>query len=223
MADYQIVDLNESEDKIFENEWDKMWVKHTIARELVDLYQDHKDAIKEALRIAKYQLESTFGGVNAQTNEIGWSPILPNFLLTASSATAYSTRTWNKYITTSDVVSATTYGWLDWIGSSTTSLKLTKYGTMIITGFADPVDEPKIDAVLAKIKGRDYPIWNFGEGMSETDWHVCELPAPIVVEKEQEIYLQELAGRAGLDKLRPIGVFYAKGDYLRSKTAYAQV
>lgn len=223
MTDYQIVDTTDAENAIFENEWDKLWAKHTKARELLDIYQDHKDAIKEALKIAKYQLESTFGGVNAQTNEIGWGPILPNFLLTASSATAYSVRTWNKYIATGDVVSASTYGWLDFIGSSTTSLKLAKYGTMIIIGFADPVDEPKIDAILAKIKGRDYPIWNFGESMSDTDWHVFELPAPIIVEKEQEIYLQELAGRAGLDKLRPIGVFYAKGDYMRSKTAYAQV
>lgn len=222
MADYQVVDLTDPENTIFEAEWDKLWTNHFRVREVIDLFQDHKDAIKEAARVAKYQLETVFGGANARTNEFGWSPILPNHLLATTTPT-YATKTWNKYIATSDVTSSTTYGWLDFIGSSTSNLKLTKYGTMIIIGFADPVEEPKIDAILAKVKGVDYPIWPFGEQMSETDWHVYELPAPIIVEKEQEIYFQALAGRAGLDKLRPLGVFFSKGDYMRSKTAYAQV
>uniref|UniRef100_A0A6M3JYW9 Uncharacterized protein n=1 Tax=viral metagenome TaxID=1070528 RepID=A0A6M3JYW9_9ZZZZ len=223
MADYQVVNETDAENTIFENEWDKLWTNHFRAREVIDIYQDHKDAIKECLRVAKYQLESTFGGANAQTNEIGWMPILPNFLLAlpAAATATYATATWNRYITTANV----TTRWNDWIigADAGSSLKMTKYGTMIIIGFADPVEEPKIDGILAKIKGKEYPIWAFGDQMSETDWHVYELPAPIIIEKEQEIYLQALAGRAGLDKLRPLGVFFAKGDYMRNKTAYAQV
>jgi hypothetical protein len=46
---------------------------------------------------------------------------------------------------------------------------------------------------------------------------------PIILEKEQEMYLQVLVGRAGLSKFRPLGVNFSKGDYLRQKTAYAQV
>lgn len=216
--EYQIVELTSKEDEIFEAEWDKFITRHTKVREVVDVYQDHKDWIKEACRIAKYQLEAPFGGINAKTNEFGWMPILPNFLLATSTPT-YATATWVQYITTTNV----TTRWIDWIGTSSSNLKLSKYGTLITIGFHDPVEVPKIDGLLAKVKGTDYPIWYFGEAMEETDYHVYELTDPIIVEKEQEFYIQELCGRAGVTKIRPIGVYYAKGDHMRDKNAYAKV
>lgn len=217
--EYQKVDFVQAEDDLFENQWDKFVTKHFRAREFLDLFQDHKDAIKEAARVAKYQLEAPFGGANASTNQFGWGPILPNHLLATSTPT-YATATWMQYITTANVTSR----WIDWIGTSASNLKLTKYGTMIVIGFADP--EPgdgKIGAILAKIKGRDYPIWDFNDMMVDTDMKVVELVEPFIVEKEQEFYLQQRADRAGVTQLRPIGVFYAKGDYMRDKNAYAKI
>ncbi len=217
--DYQKVDLIQTEDDLFENQWDKFVTKHFRSREFLDMFQDHKDAIKEACRVAKYQLEAPFGGANASTNQFGWGPILPNHLL-ATSAPTYATATWMQYITTANV----TTRWIDWIGTSSSNLKLTKYGTMIIVGFADP--EPgdgKIGAILAKIKGKDYPIWDFNDSMVDTDLKIYELVEPFIVEKEQEFYLQERADRAGVTQLRPVGVFFAKGDYMRDKSAYAKV
>lgn len=224
MAEYQKVELTNLEDQLFENQWDKFLTTHFKAREVIDVFQDHKDIIKEAARVAKYQLESTFGGVNAETNQFGWMPILPNFLR-ATSTPAYSTATWVQDITTANVVSR----WIDWIGSSSTNLKLTKYGTMIIVGFSDPQVNvelgamPRIGAVLAKIKGKDYPIWDFGESMIYSDYPIYELVEPVIVEKEQEIYLQQRADRAGRTELHPVGLFFAKGDYMRNKNAYAQI
>ena len=217
MAEYQKIAMTDSEKALFEDEWDKLWTRHFRFREVNDVMQDHKGSIFEACEIAKYQLEASFGGANANTNEFGWAAIQPNFL--NASTAVYSTSTWVKYYATSHV----TTRWNDWIGSSTTALKLSKYATMIIVGFADPIDVPKVDAILAKIKGRDYPIWYLNEHFEETDYHVAELPTPIVIEREQELYLQALVGRAGKDLLRPIGVYFGKGDHLRSKTAYAQV
>ena len=222
MAEYQKIALTENEKAIFDKEWDPLWTRHFRFREVNDVYQDFKTEILEACEIAKYQLEGTFGGANCRTNEFGWTSIQPNFLLTGGvaspAAAVYSTSTWNRYITTANVVSR----WIPWIGTSSISLKLSKYATMIIIGFMDPVDVPKIDAILAKAKGVDYPIWWLADQLEETDYHVAELPTPIVIEREQEIYLQTLVGRAGLDKLRPIGVYFGKGDHLRGKTAYAQ-
>ncbi|MFH0904234.1 MAG: hypothetical protein V1854_03490 [Methanobacteriota archaeon] len=220
MVDYQKQELTETEDALFEAQWDKFLTRHFRAREVIDVFQDHKDIIKEAARVAKYQLESPFGGANAETNQFGWMPILPNFLLTASGSTpTYSTATWRKYITTTNVTSR----WIDLWGSSATNLKLTKYGTMIVVGFIDPVDVPKIGALLAKIKGKDYPVWDFGDSMLGTDYPIYELIEPFIVEKEQEFYIQARADRAGVSELRPIGVFYAKGDYMRKKDAAATV
>jgi len=226
MVQYNKVELTEVEDNLFEKQWDKFLTRHFKVREVIDIYQDHKDIIKEAARIAKYQLEQPFGGANAETNQFGWTPILPNFLLNASAAPTYQYGTWRQYITTAHVTD-TTYGrgWKDWLGTSANNLKLTKYGTMVVIAFEDPINREmhSIGALLAKIKGKDYPIWDFGEAMNNTDHPVFELTEPIIIEKEQDFYIQERCDRAGVSELRPLGVFYAKGDYMRNKSAYAQI
>lgn len=217
MAEVKTDALTDNENAIFNEEWDRLFTTHFRAREIIDIYQDHKDAIKLAAEVAKYQLEVPFGGQLAKTNEFAWMPIMPNHILATSAAT-YSTATWEQVLATSDV----TTRWKDWIGSSTTNLKLSKYATMIIIGFADPEPEPKIDAVLPRIKGIDYPVIPIYDQMIDSDYHVAELASPWIVEKEQEIYIQELVGRAGRSRLRPLGVYFVKGDNARSKTAYAQ-
>ena len=220
MVEYQKQELTSDESDLFENQWDKFLTRHFRAREVIDVFQDHKDIIKEAARVAKYQLESPFGGANAETNQFGWMPILPNFLLTPHGSTpTYATATWRKYITTANV----TTRWIDLWGTSTTNLKLTKYGTMVVIGFTDPVEVPKIGALLAKIKSKDYPVWDFGDSMLNTDYPIFELTEPFIVEKEQEFYIQARADRAGVSELRPLGIFYAKGDYMRNKTAAATI
>ena len=213
--------LTSEEEAIFNAEWSPLWTRHLRSREVMDIFEDHRDAILEAAEIAASGLESEFGGVNAATNQFGWQPILPNHLLTGptDSAWAYSKGTWETDIATTDV----TTGWMDWIGTNSSMFKLSKYSTMIIIGFADPVETPKVDAILAKIKSTDYPIWNFADLVSETDYHVVELVTPFVVEHEQDFYLQKFCGRAGRDSLRPLGVMFSKGDYMRDKNAYAKV
>lgn len=218
--------LTSEEDAIFNAEWSLMLTRHFRYREVMDVFEDFRDQIKETAAIAKYELESSFGGANARTNEFGWMPIMPQHLLTGNAVIdAFADVTWDRDITTSDVttVSAThTVGWKDWIGASTANYKLSKYATMICVGFFDPIPEPKIDAILAKIKATDYPIWYFGDRIAETDYHVIQLTEPFVVEKEQEFYLQTHCCRAGKDRLRPLGIMYAKGDYMRNKGAYGQ-
>ena len=215
---YQSKDFEQDEQDIFDTEWNAFITKHYRTRESVDVFEDHRDGILEAAKIAKYQLESEFGGQNAQTNQFGWGPILPNHILATGTPT-YATATWRQYIETSDV----TARWKDWIGSSASNLKLSKYATMVIIGFADNVEDPKIDGILAKAKGQEYPIWAFGEAMKGTDNNIYQLTTPLVIEAEQEIYLQQLCGRAGLSELHPIGVYFAKGDHMRDKAAYAKV
>ena len=78
MAEVKTDALTDAENLIFEDEWNKIWTKHTSSRELSDIYEDHKDAIKLAAQIMKFQLELPFGGQLAKTNEFGWMPIMPN-------------------------------------------------------------------------------------------------------------------------------------------------
>lgn len=209
--------LTSEESALFEAEWDPFLTMHFKNRDVIDIFEDHKAALKEAVSIAKYELEATFGGFNAQSNEFGWMPIMPNFLLATTTPT-YATGTWNRHITTANVSSR----WIDWIGSSTSYRKIRKYATLALIGFANPVDEPKTGAILAKIKAKDYPVWYMQDAFEMSDYKVYELPAPIVVEKEQDMYLQTLAIQAGLDKLRPLGIYFAKGDHMRDKNAYAE-
>jgi len=219
----EMTDLSSDEQAIFDAEWDSFVATHLAQRDFVDVYEDNKQQILDSCKIAKYQLEVSFGGINAKTNEFGWQEIHPNILLgtTSRSTPIYSENTWNKKYVSSDVTGV----WADWIGTSTADLQLSKYATMVIIGFIDPVDEPKIHAIKAKIKGSDYPIWYMQNAMmpGKNNLHLYELPKPFVIEKEQNLYLQTKIVQAGDDALRPIGVYFTRGDQLRNKTAYAQI
>ncbi len=217
-VEYRKEELSASEDKIFEDEWDRFVTRHFKQREAVDIFQDNRDQIKEACRIAKYQLESPFGGANAGTNEFGWMPIMPNFILATTTPT-YATGTWVQYLTTANVSSR----WIAWLGSSSSKIKLSKYATMIMIAVHEPEEVAKVGGLVANIKGKDYPIWYFDDVMMEQDYKVFELPAPIVVEKEQEFYIRQLVMRAGRSQLRPLGVYFAKGDHMRDESAYAKI
>jgi hypothetical protein len=218
----EIADFTSKEQEIFDKEWDSFVATHVVQRDITDMYEDNKAQILDAAKTAKYQLEVDFGGIHAKTNEFGWQEIHPNVLLgtTSRSTAIYSENTWKKNYTSANVSSL----WNDWIGSSTSDLQVSKYGTLIIIGFADMVDVPKVHAIKAKIKGMDYPIWYMQNAMEVPgSYHVYELPKPIVIEKEQNMYLQVKVVNPGDDALRPIGVYFTRGDQLRSKTAYAQV
>lgn len=218
----EMTELTGQEKKIFDAEFDKMFANYLMERDYSTLYANSREQIMDACAIAKYQLECDFGGLQARTNEFGWQEIHPNILLGTTSRTTaiYSENTWAKNYTAANVVSL----WNDWIGTSSADLQLSKYATMIVLGFADMVDEPKVHAVKAKIKGLDYPIWYMQNAMETPGkFHVYPLPKPFVVEREQNMYLQAKVVKAGDDSLRPIGVYFARGDQLRSKVAYAQV
>ncbi len=212
--------LTSEEEAIFNAEWALMLTNHFRYREVMDVYEDFRDEIKETAAIAKYELEASFGGANARTNEFGWLPIMPQHLLATDKPASFADVTWDRNITTDDVTNETGdgVGWIDWL-----DVKMSKYCTMIVIGFFDPVPVPKVDAMLAEIKATKYPIWYFGDRLAETDYHVIELVEPFVIEKEQDFTLQTHCSNAGRDKLRPLGIMYAKGDYMRDKDAYRQV
>jgi len=207
--------LNESEQAIFDEEWDSFISRQYRERELIEVFERHKPQVVEALKIAKYQLEANFGGVNAATNELGWSPIQPNFILETSSTAKYSTSTWKETYLTSDVTTM----WKDWIGTAAAQRAVSKYATMVLLGFHDPVDSPKISAIKANVKGKEYPIWYVREALL-ADVHVYELPKPMIIEKEQSMHLRVKVIQAGEDELSPLGVYFAKGDHLRDESAY---
>ena len=210
--------LTAEENGIFNDEWDAFVTRHFKSREVNDIFMDNREAILEACEIAKYELESGFGGVNAAPNQFGWMPIQPAMLL-ASGTPTYATSTWNRYITTSNVTTAPFYS--DWVGTSDGSLNTSKYSTLVLLGFENPAEIPKVGGVLAEIKAKKYPLWHFGDAM-EGDRHVFEMPTPIVIEPTQDIYLQTLNVAAGRDELRPIGVNFLDGAQMRSKTAHAE-
>jgi len=79
--------LTSAEEATFNAEWSLMLMRHFRYREVMDVFEDFRDQIKETAAIAKYELEATFGGANARTNEFGWMPIMPQHLLTGDSRT----------------------------------------------------------------------------------------------------------------------------------------
>lgn len=215
MADY--AELSEEELEIFNTEWDMFISMHFPERDIVDVFEDNKEAIIEACQIAKFQLEMKFGGINARNNEFGWTVIQPNHLLATTTPT-YATSTWNVDYSTSDVTTM----WKNWIGTPTSQRQLSKYATMIVIGFRDPIALPKVSALKANLKGTTFPIWWVEEAL-RSGLHIYQLPKPFVIEKEQSFNLEVKVSSAGRSELRPLGVMFAKGDHLRDKEAYAQV
>jgi hypothetical protein len=213
----EMADLTQREMDVFNAEWDSFVALHYPERDFVDVFEDNKSQILDTLKISKFQLEVEFGGIHAATNQFGWTMIQPNFVLATTTPT-YETSTWMKNYATSDVTTI----WKDLWGTSTTDKQVSKYATMILLGFYDPVDVPKVSAIKAKIKGDEYPIW-WIENAIRSGLHIYELPQPIVIEKEQTYYIQAKIARAGDDELQPFGVYFGRGDHLRSKTAYAQI
>lgn len=215
-------ELTDEEMSIFNQEWDSFTAIYYAQRDFSDIFEDNKDQILEAAKVAKFQLDVPFGGMNCATNEFGWSPIQPNFLL-ATAAPTYATSTWAVSYATSDVTTM----WKDWIGTSTSSRQLSKFATMIVLGFFDPVDVPKVSAVKPTVKGKEYPIYYVDIAMRSPSGtpllHIWELPKPHVVEREQNLYYQVKVARAGDDEFQPFGVYFGRGDHLRDKTAYAKV
>ena len=221
---YNKTSLTAEEKEIFDVQFPILVTKHLKYREFTDIFEDNRDVILEAAEVAKYQLEAVFGGVNCTTSQFGWTLPTAGMFKQSSSTHAYSTSTWNKYITTANLTTvSSTYGWLDYVGTSSTAFKMSKYGCMVILGFMDPVDEPKVDGIIATIKAVDYPRWDMSWEMTGSDLNIFELIDPIILEKEQDLYLQEHVVAAGLDKLQPIAICFGKGDWLRNKNAYAQV
>lgn len=210
-------ELSSDEQAIFDEEWDSFISRQYPQRELIDVFERHKSQVVEALKIAKYQIEADFGGINAGTNEIGWSSIQPNFILATGTPT-YSTSTWRKNYLTSDVTTM----WKDFVGASGSQRQLSKYATMILLGVYDPVDVPKISAMKATIKGKEYPIWYMQEAL-QAGAHIYELPKPMVIEKEQPMHLRVKVAQAGDDELSLLGIYFAKGDHLRDESAYAKL
>lgn len=213
----EMAELTEQEQNIFNAEWDKFITVHFPEREFMDIFEDNKQQVIDALKIAKFQLELEFGGINAASNQIGWTMIQPNFVL-ATTTPAYSTSTWMKNWDSSNVTTI----WNDLWGSSTTYKQVSKYATMLLLGFYDPVDLPKVSAIKANIKDTEYPIWWIDHAI-RSGVHIWELPQPIVIEKEQTYYFQAKIARPGDDELQPFGVYFGRGDHLRNKSAYAQV
>jgi len=81
----ETTDLSSDEQAIFDAEWDSFVATHLAQRDFVDVYEDNKQQILDSCKIAKYQLEVDFGGINAKTNEFGWQEIHPNILLGTTS------------------------------------------------------------------------------------------------------------------------------------------
>lgn len=211
-------ELTSAEMEIFDAEWDPFLTRHFRSRDVIDIFEDHNAEIKDAAAIAKYELEASFGGSYAKTNEFGWMMPMPNFFKATTTPT-YDTGTWREHITTANVSSR----WVDWLGTSTTAKQISKYACFILLGFMNPIAEPKTAGVLANIKSVKYPIWYFEDAMVDSDYQVYELPTPVVIEPEQEYYFQKYVIQAGWDYLHPIGIYFATGDHMRDKSAYAKV
>lgn len=195
-------DLCNEEEDTFQSEWDSFKTHHLKGSTHSQIFEEHKETIKSVVGQAKHNLKRLFGGENPHVAEFGWMPILPR-VLTPSSAL-----TWSKEITEENV----TFKWTDWIGTLSSNIVVGKRSTMVIIGFVDPVAKPPVDAIRVYAHGVQYPVWPFGECMEGCVRNEYSLSTPLILNNGESLYIQQLCGRPGISKLRPLGVHFMTSD-----------
>lgn len=217
MADEVRSPLSGKERQVFETEFERLVKIHLKERAVVDLFMNHYEYLLQSAEVAKANFKSSFDGMNAGSGEFGWTLIRPEHLLgKASAAGAINTITWKKTVTTSALNSATN-GWVDWIGTSTSSNQVHKEALPVIIGLGNYSNAPKSSAVKVETDERKYPVWYLETMKHSNGLNVFDIAKPFKVLPEGKIYVQAKYDVSGIDELHPLGITFAKGTYLLEK------
>ena len=156
---YQESVLTDNEMKIFENEWNMMFLPEwNLERKFLNL---KKATVLAGLKAAKNALaEKAFGGFNAGANEIGLSTIRPGHVGLAKSGSDTAAEGDNTWIWTSGTVAKPGYnvGFENWIHSpntATTAYSVPEDMFIMPLYFVEQSVSPKVQTLKMDIGRQD--------------------------------------------------------------------
>ena len=161
-----------------------------------------------ACKVAKQQLDMSFGGINAGGSQFGMHFIRPR-VFGAAYLTAYWWQTWAAV------------GWQNVWGTAaanitmpdTTGARALICFPMILSGSASP----KVTEVRFGVEGVDYPIWPIKAWNRIGDIYAATLAGAIIVPPGNGFYMRANIDALGNDELIPLGLQFSISTYMRTE------
>lgn len=151
--------------------------------------------ILDLVRIVNVETKQGFKGMAARGSELEMSWIVP--------------RTFNK---TTWLQSITATGTINWLAET----KALEEEGLIILGWIDPIEDPKINRILYTKDGDPITAqtltFEVRKGLGITDLPVSEQKQPLIVPPEHKIKIDMHAFATGDDRIQPIGFHIRKAS-----------
>jgi len=176
--------LNNTELKKFANSFNRQFVLAFQEREVVDLFNRHKQEILMGAMVAKAQMNTTFDGEMPASNKFGMC--LPRAIFLgigddwgdANSWTAGSAQNW--------IHSGTTRMG----GSSGNAIKIGENQVTVLIAYGSLHKSPKIESIYYEIDGKPKPVIVTTLMTQLSDFHFKELDNAIFLYEDKEFLAQ---------------------------------
>lgn len=202
-------ELSDTEDGIFEREFDNVFRIEGDYRDFVSPFIKNKAYIKYALKVAKGTQGpgGEFGGRGARGGQLGWEPTRAQTL--RSSTYLNWEKTWAAA------------GYQDFQGTSAAKVAIHEDALVVFVGIVNHNPSPKLTKVIPNVMGDSLNI----ESMEFAMLHGARVHGfdfPFIVPSKEQWYMRGYVQAAGADEPQMLAVTYAKSSYLQNEAATTQ-
>jgi len=167
-----------------------------------DIIARNAPLILDVIRIVNIETKQGFRGMAARAGELEINWVRPG---------TFGKTTW--------LTSYTSTGSNTWFSET----RLLEYEALIILGWIDPIEVPKIDAIYITKDGDPLPAqtmpWNAKTQLGAYQTPIVEMKLPLVVLPEHKVKIDVNVFATGDDKLEPIGFHIRRAEDFMSATA----
>tara|TARA_Y100000034_G_scaffold73039_1_gene87992 strand:- start:4981 stop:5628 length:648 start_codon:yes stop_codon:yes gene_type:complete len=202
--------LSDTEDSIFEREFDEMLKIQLPQRDIRDPFIQNKAYIKYALQVAKGNSGpgGEFAGRGARGGQLGWNIGRAQEL--RGTGVSYN---WEKTYAAA--------GWQDHLGSSGTPVQVNEDALICVVGIATFANSPKLTMCKAHVMGDDLSVENLMPAFLRGT-RIYTFQYPWLVTPKEYFYIRGYVQSVGDDEATLLFVTFAKASYLQSETASTQ-
>ncbi len=208
---YQGADVSDAEKSLLLNQLYLNIVGESAV--LLRLLRDNENRILAALSVAKDKLKVGFSGMYAGDGELGVRLIRPCDILRSTSATETPVNDWEVTFT------AGANGWVGYGSSNGTAINIDRrIGTILLLGLElTSGASPVVEDWYPQLGGTTYPIQVVRHMWMADNQNLARIARirPLMMYQGQTAYIQVRTRAAGVNQLVPLGLTFARGDYLR--------
>lgn len=187
---------------------------------LRSLFEDNREGIVGAAKIAKAYFKSPFAGMAASDGQFGVQQIRPGHIKRTTAATEAASNTWNFTFT-----SGAGADWLGYSSNNRTALNIDKELLMLVLGVAfSQGGAPLVEEIRWQVGDRTYP-----ETVIRNAW-LADTPSqiraartyPMLLLPKDTLLATVTAFQTGDNELVVLGLSFGMGRFLRN-TSYSSI